>query len=170
MREIEAKVLDVDPDEVAETLAEEGVEQVYDGTMRTRFYDFPDGRIEDEGGVLRLRERGDDVFVTYKEPIASDAAKIMEETEFYVSDAAAAHTTLTAIGLEQVREREKRRTKWLDDDVEYVVDRYDGIPPLLEIEAPDVPTLGAACAALGYDPGEMVTWNAGQVMAHYTDS
>lgn len=166
MEEVEAKLLEVDEDEVYSALADSGAEKVFEGDVRSEFYDFPDGRIE-EDGVLRLREMGEKTFVTLKKDISREESKVMEEIEFGVDDAGAFRTFLSSLGLEKIRESRKHRSKWKDGDVEYVVDTYPGIPPLLEIEAPDTDYLEEAFTDLGYDFGETVSWDAGQVFDHY---
>jgi adenylate cyclase class 2 len=166
MEEVEAKLLEVDEDEIYDALADSGAERVFEGDVRSEFYDFPDGRIEEEG-VLRLRKMGDKTFVTLKRDISREESKVMEEIEFGVEDPDAFRSFLTSIGLEKIRESHKHRSKWEDGDVEYVVDSYPGIPPLLEIEAPDTAYLEEAFTELGYDFEETVSWDAGQVFDHY---
>jgi len=167
MQEIEAKLLEVDPQEVAGRLDELGAEQVFDGDVRSRFYDFPDGRIEDQGS-LRLRQLGTEAaFITYKQDVSRDGAKEMTETEFTVSEYDEAAQFLELLGLEEVERSEKHRTKWYRDDLEYVVDTYPGVPPVLEIEAPSRDRLDAAIEELGYDPEDAVYWDADELMDHY---
>lgn len=167
MQEIEAKVLEVDPDEVAERLDELGAEQVFAGEVRSRFYDFPDGRIEEEGS-LRLRELGDEeAFLTYKQEVSRDGAKEMTETEFTVGEYEEVAAFLELLGLEEVEENTKHRQKWYRGELEYVVDTYPGVPPLLEIEAPDRDRLDEAMTELGYDPEDAVYWDAAELLEHY---
>lgn len=167
MQEIEAKILEVDPGEVAERLEEVGAEQVFDGPVRSRFYDFPDGRIEAQGS-LRLRQLGDEeAFLTYKQEVSRDGAKEMTETEFGVDDYEEAATFLELLGLEEVERNQKHRQKWYREDIEYVVDTYEGVPPVLEVEAPDRDQLDAALEELGYDPEDAVYWDASELLDHY---
>lgn len=167
MREIEAKVLEVDADAVAETLEDLGAEPGFDGEVRSRFYDLPDRTFEERGEVLRVRERGEYAFLTYKQPVSRDGMKVMEEMEFEVAGLAEADQFLTGIGFDRVHERTKHRTVWQEGDALYVVDRYEGVPPLLEVEAPSRERVVEAFEALGYAEEELVSWDAGEVMEHY---
>ncbi|MBY6294236.1 hypothetical protein GLU60_02495 [Nanohaloarchaea archaeon H01] len=46
-----------------------GAEKVFDSHIESQFYDFPDGRIEEEG-LLRLRKREDKIFITRKKEVS----------------------------------------------------------------------------------------------------
>lgn len=168
MREIEAKVLEVDPDAVAETLEGMGAEQGFDGTVRSRFYDLPDRTFKERGEVLRVRERGDYTFLTYKQPVSRDGMKVMEEAEFEVAGLEEADSFLTGIGFDRVEERTKHRTAWQEGDALYVIDRYPGVPPLLEVEAPSGERVVEAFEAVGYTEEDLVSWDAAQVVEHYS--
>lgn len=166
MDEVEAKVLEIDEQAVSERLEAVGAAKVFDGEVESRFYDYPDGRIEQQG-VLRLREAGDHAFITYKKDISRDGAKTMEEIEFDVSSTEMADRFLQELGLEQVRSSSKHRQKWERDEVEYVIDTYPEVPPLLEIEAPDEETMYQAFDELGYGKEDLKSWDAEQVHDHY---
>lgn len=184
MEEIEVKILEIDVDAVREQLDASDAEQQFDGTVKSLFFDFPDdafsgapdsaenptafpdGRIE-AGGLLRLRQRGDYAFVTLKREIAKDAAKRMEEVEFAVDDFDTVRTFFRMLGLEELHASEKERAAWEDGDVLYVIDRYPGAPPLLEVEAPSMDALEAAVTGLGFTMDDTVSWDAADVMAHY---
>ncbi|MDY6778344.1 MAG: hypothetical protein SVU32_06760, partial [Candidatus Nanohaloarchaea archaeon] len=66
------------------------------------------------------------------------------------------------------RTSQKHRTKYVDGDVEYVIDSYPDIPPLLEIEAPSEDQVFRAFDELGYGREETVPWDAQQVREHYS--
>lgn len=166
MDEREVKVIDVDPDTVREQLEDRGIEQKQAGEIESRFYDFQDGRIEDQG-VLRLRRYGDKTFVTYKEMRSQDDVKDMKEIEFGVDDLEAVASMFEAMGLEEIRSSSKYREKYRDGDLEYVLDKYDDVPWVLEIEAPDRDQLHAAVEDLGYSMDETRTWDAAELLAAY---
>lgn len=165
--EIEAKVLEVDRDAVEAELQEIGAEQLFDGEVRSLFFDYPDGRIE-EDGILRIRERGEDAFITLKKDVSRETVKRMEEIEFQVEDMEEAREFLLTLGLEQLYDSRKQRTVWEKGDVLYVIDRYPDIPPLLEIEAPSEDVLEQAFQELGYGMEDTVSWDAEQVMVYYS--
>lgn len=172
MEEIEAKILEVDPDEIAEKLDAIGAKHKFDTTVRSRFYDFPDGRIE-QNGLLRLRTVNDTAFVTLKRPLDYEHessqydVKRLEEIEFTVNDPSETEAFFYALGMEKIHESEKRRQKWVKDGTEYVIDHYPGMPPLLEVEAPDEQALESAFHELGYDMVETVPYDYEGLLQHY---
>ena len=166
--EIEAKVLEIDKEKLSEKLVDIGANKVFDSPIRSELYDFPDGRIE-ENGVLRLRTREDKSFVTRKEKIAFDDAKEMHEIEFDIDDPKEFREFMNSIGAEKIHEGKKRRIKWVKDDIEYVIDKIPGIPLLLEVEAPDRDKMEDAFQELGFSMEETVNWGTKELMEHYKE-
>ncbi len=166
--EIEAKVLEVNKEELSEKLRNIGAEKVFDSQIKSELYDFPDGRIEEEG-VLRLRTREDKSFVTRKQRVAFDDAKEMHEIEFDVDDPEEFREFMKSIGAEKVREGNKNRTKWVKDDIEFVIDKIPNIPCFLEVEAPDREEMKNAFQELGYSMEETVNWGAKEIFEHYEE-
>lgn len=166
IQEREVKIIDVDPDTVRTKLRDNGIEKKTEGRIRSQFYDFPDGRIEEQG-VLRLRSYGDDQFITYKEMTSQDNIKEMRELEIDIDDMETTAAMFEALGLEKIRSSSKYREKWTQGEIEYVLDKYDDIPWVLEIEAPGTEQLEAAVTDLGYTMDETKTWDAQQLRSHY---
>lgn len=164
--EIEAKVLEIDEEELTEKLRNIDAEKVFDSHIKSELYDFPDGRIE-EDGVLRLRTREDKSFVTRKQKVAFDDAKEMHEIEFDVDDPEEFREFMKSIGAEKVREGDKHRIKWVKDDVEFVIDKIPGIPCFLEVEAPNREKMNEAFRELGFSMEETVNWGAKEIFEHY---
>ena len=80
--EFEAKVLEIDPDEMAETILARGGRRIGEALMRRYVYDIVPG---DESKWIRLRDSGSEVTLTVKE-IAHDGIDGTRETEVVVSD------------------------------------------------------------------------------------
>lgn len=108
--EIEAKVLDIDREEISEKIEDIGAKKKFDSQLKSKFFDFPDGSIESEG-ILRLRDTGERTFITRKKEVKFDEAKEMEEIEFDVSSKKEAIKFLESIGLEIVAESQKKKDK-----------------------------------------------------------
>ena len=166
MKEIEAKVLDVDVEELKDKLEEISAEKIFEETVKSEFYDFEDGRIE-QNGQIRLRTVGKKSFITRKTDVEDDRAKVKEEIEFDIDDKNQARQFLKSIGLQKIEQGEKKRAKWKKDSIEYVIDWYPEIPPLLEIEAPTHEKLEDAFDELGYSMDETVNWGGSKVYRHY---
>lgn len=167
MKEIEAKILEVDPAEIRRKMQEMNAEKKFEGKVQSEFYDYEDGRIE-ENGILRLRRLGPDTILTRKtDEENQDGAKIMNEIEFEVSDMNEARELLTSLGLHQIHKSEKTRAKWHHGRIEYVIDWYPNIPALLEIEAPTQQELTEAIEELGYNPEDAKDWDSHDLYQHY---
>jgi adenylate cyclase class 2 len=166
MEEIEAKVLEVDPEEIEEKLDDIGAEKKWSYDIESEFFDFPDGRIE-EDGLLRVRWREDKTFVTRKKDASYDEAKVMEEIEFEISDRDAFKDFLKSLGLEKIKSSSKHRTKWTRNDTEFVIDQLDVIPPTLEIEAPSKEEMKQGFRDLGFSMDETVNWGAKKMFEKY---
>jgi adenylate cyclase class 2 len=167
MKEIEAKILEIDPAEIRRKMQEMNAEKKFEGEVRSEFYDYEDGRIE-ENGILRLRRLGSETILTRKtDKENQDGAKVMEEIEFEVSDMDEARALLTSLDLEQIHSSEKTRAKWHHDNIEYVIDWYPDIPALLEVEAPTHQELTEAIEELGYNPDNAKDWGSHELYQHY---
>ena len=166
MKEIEAKVLEVEPEELRKNLDDIGANKLFEEKVSSEFYDFEDGRIEKKGQI-RLRIIGDNSFITRKIDVDDDRAKVKEEIEFEVRNPDQVRKFLKSIGLEKIKSGEKKRAKWKKDSIEYVIDWYPEIPPLLEIEAPKHEKLEDAFDELGYSMDETVNWGGSKVYRHY---
>ena len=166
MNEIEAKIIEIDPEEVDRKVMENGGRKVFEGRIETIFYDFPDGRME-EKGVMRLRKSPGKAFITQKKDVSREGAKEMEELEVTIDSFEQADRILKGLGLEVVRKSSKKRTKYELKDAEVVVDSYSGIPPLLEVEAESREKIEDILETLGYSMEESVSWDASEVFEHY---
>ena len=167
MKEIEVKILEVNPDEIRELMNDIGARKKYEGSVTSRFYDYPGGRIEENGG-LRLRELETHAFLTRKHSKVEDKdAKIYEEIEFDVSNAEDTHKLLTSLGLKQIEKSQKKRIKWKKSDTEYVLDKYPEIPWLIEVESPNKQKLSEALNKIGYSLDDTVNWGATRLHSHY---
>lgn len=166
--EIEAKVLEVDEEKLSEKLEEIGAKKVFDSEIRSELYDFPDGRIE-EDGILRLRTRQDKSFVTRKQKVAFDDAKEMREIEFDIDRPDEFRAFMSSIGAQKIHENTKNRVKWVKDDIEFVIDKFQNIPPFIEIEAPDRTRMKQAFKELGFSENETVNWGTKEIFEHYSE-
>ena len=91
-------------------------------------FDFADGRLKASGQALRLRQYGDDSWITYKGPKVKDPLlKIRLEEETSVGDFGTARRILEQLGLEAAfrydKEREKYRLKSGGKAVELSIDQ-----------------------------------------------
>jgi adenylate cyclase, class 2 len=174
MKEIEVKILEVDPEALSRKLATLGAEKAGEAEFETLFFDYPDGSLEKGRNLLRLRRSGELSWLTYKGYLADPGAKVREEWEVKVSDFEITRKMLEAIGFQPRQHILKHRLTYRLDRATLAIDQHRGefarIPPLLEIEAPSVEEVHAAARLLGYSPEQCRSWDFADLLAHYPEA
>lgn len=149
--EIEAKFLDVDPEDVRGKLKSIGAKQIYPEKMMTRkVFDFPDHRLEKEGAWIRVRNEGDKITLSYKRLIDRSLHGTKEIT-VEVNNFDETCNLLLALGFKQDSFQETKREKWKFEGCEITLDTWPWIPTFLELEAPDESTIKSLSEKLGLD-------------------
>ncbi len=171
MEEIEAKVLEIDVEQIQAHILSQGGHPDLDDIFEAWFFDRSNMEITNRGDLLRLRREGHSVVVAYKQKISTDGAKVMKETETQVADAENMIGILKSLGLEPIKTTKKRRIQYQWEDCHLVIDDYQGelaaIPPFLEIEAPSRERLADALNMLKIDPKEALPWSTYDLVKHY---
>jgi adenylate cyclase class 2 len=122
------------------------------GAVRTSEPSREDNRIFDRGGelrargeVLRLREDGRGVRLTWKGPPRFEAeVKVREEREIGVSDATEAAALLERLGFEVVRRYQKEREEWRLGGCDVALDRTP-LGDFVELEGEDAAEQARRC-------------------------
>lgn len=171
MKEIEVKILEIEPEKMEAGFERVGAVKEFDYLFRAAFFDDAHGTIQHAGGLLRLRQEGPHAALTHKTLISTDDVKIMEEVETQVADPGSMIMILKQLGYRVVRETTKQRIQYSWKRSHFVIDIYkgdlEGIPPLLEIESPDEEELQNAVEALGYKMSDTRPWNTYDLIQHY---
>jgi len=152
--EIEAKFLNVDFDDVRAKLA--AASAVCEQPMRLmrRVIIEPDFIKErGENSLLRLRDEGDKVTLTWKE-FRDQSLTGAFERAVTVSDFDETVEILKAAGLNYRSYQESKRETWKLGDVEIVLDEWPWIKPYIEIEGPTEASVKETAERLGFD------WNS----------
>ena len=153
------KILEISKTAVLKKLRDIRAKLIYTGSMKVRYFDFPDGRIRKKGDLLRLREivKGDGIhteFVYKKKRGIKGGCKVFDETEM-TFDGAGVFESMSAVfkkmGLKQTVYYEKRRTLYAYKKWKFEIDEYPRIPPLVEVEAADPRTVKEGISLLGLD-------------------
>jgi adenylate cyclase class 2 len=161
--EFEAKVLDVEPEELAGKIVSLGGRRVGDRLMRRYVYDIQQG---DDSRWIRLRDTGTAVTLTVKE-IAHDGIDGTTETEVVVGDFAATNELLRRIGFEPKSYQENRRASFELDGAQLEIDWWPLIPPYLEIEGESRAHVIQVGEALGISEDQMTGENTIKVYGRY---
>ncbi|MFH1064625.1 MAG: class IV adenylate cyclase [Candidatus Woesearchaeota archaeon] len=151
MKEIEVKVLEIDPKEIVAKLKELGAKKVEQGLVHAKAFDFPDDRLVKKGQYVRVRKIADRIEVVFKDPIKGEHFKVNEETEFTVDDFDAACLIFEKLGMKLFADMEKYRVTYKIGDVKVELDKYAEIPWFLEVEAPTEEYVEHVVTELGFD-------------------
>ncbi len=173
MKEIEAKLLEIDRKAIEAKLTELGAEKTFDGQVDTIFYDAPDGSIRDNDKTFRLRKIGDDkIVITFKSPVDEPSGvKIKQEDEVEVSDFGVTEKIIHSLGFEPWIKMGKHRTSYQLDNVHIEIDKHNdqfsSIPEFMEIEAPDEETVYKYAELLGFSKKDCKAWTILDLAEHY---
>lgn len=146
--EIEAKFLQVKPDDIRERLKTAGA-TLEQPMMLMRRVIFDNEAMRAKNGFVRVRDEGHRIAMTYKQydEMSLTGAK---EIEFSVSDYDAAVAFAEAVGVKPKSAQEARREIWKLGDVEIVIDEWPWIDPFIEIEGPSEDEVKAVAKRLGF--------------------
>jgi len=167
-QEIEAKFLNVNHDEIRMQLKKLGaVCKQPQRLMRRRNFDFPDRKLQKDGGWVRLRDELSGVTLTYKQVKEWDINGVFEAM-VGVDDYEKASDFLKAVGLKAYSNQESKREVWQLKDVEIMLDEWPWVKPILEIEAPSQQQVQSLATDLGLNWSDAVFGSVEPVyMAEY---
>jgi adenylate cyclase, class 2 len=172
MKEIEAKIIDIEPRKIEETLFSLGAAKIFDGQIETTFFDFPNRAIINAKDVLRLRKEQDKIELTYKKVHFTEEAKIAEEHSVEVSSLEEMKKILGFLGLQTIESMRKHRISYLLNKARYDIDKYVGeyayVPAFLEIEAENSNAIHKNAALLGFKPKDCLPWSTKELINHYS--
>lgn len=149
--EIEAKWLNINIDDMRKCLKEAGATLITPERMMTRsVFDYPDKRLENIGGWVRVRDEGDKITLSYKQ-LNDRTMHGTKEVTVVVDDFESACVFLESIGLERYAFQETKRESWKLDGVEIELDTWPWIPSFVELEARNETDLRTVAAKLGLE-------------------
>lgn len=132
-QEFETKILNIDKEEVVNKLEQIKAKKVSSELMRRWVFDWLDEDVESDYGWIRLRQEGKKVTLTYKNRQRMSESDTKElETE--VSDFDVTAEILHKIPFKRKFYQENRRTIYVFEDIEFMIDEWPGLKPHLEIE------------------------------------
>ncbi len=167
MKEVEVKILEIDKGALRGKLKALGAKRVFSGPLEAYYYDYPDNQLYRGGKVLRLRRRGAQWELTFKEAVSKRNAKIMNEYEINLPKNHRLGEIMEGVGLKVYRKFKKHRESFLLAKVHFEIDTYPGIPPFLEVEAPDLSTVKKYVKKLGFSMSQAKPWSTYELFRHY---
>jgi adenylate cyclase, class 2 len=171
MKEIEAKILEIDRQKTEEILANLGANKIFEGEIETFFFDFKDGSIIKAKNVLRLRKEQNQIELTFKKVQITKTAKVAEEYSVEISNLETMKTILESLGLSVIEKMQKHRISYKLEQARFDIDRYLGdysyIPEFLEIEAENPNSLHKYAAFLGFKAEDCLPWSTNELINYY---
>ena len=161
--EIEARVLDIDANEIIDKLKSLDATFVGDWLQVRNCYDFNPVK---KNSWIRLRTNGKETTLTIKE-IENLTINGTKELEIVVSSFEETDRILNKLGYSARSSQENRRIRYMLDDVEIDIDSWPKIPTYVEIEAKNEDEIISAINKLGIDKNRLVTLDVVSIYAHY---
>ncbi|HUK84292.1 MAG TPA: CYTH domain-containing protein [Candidatus Acidoferrum sp.] len=172
MKEIEAKILEVNRPKIEKTLTSLGAKKIFDGDIQTFFFDSKEHTIIKSKDVLRLRKEQNKTELTYKKVHFTETSKDAEEYSVEISDFYTMKTILENIGLFVIESMEKHRVSYVLDQARFDIDCYYGdfayIPEFLEIEAENSDSIHKYAGFLGFKPEDCLPWSTQDIIQYYS--
>lgn len=167
-REIEAKFLEIDKQALVAKLRSLGARDLGEKLLREIiFYDQNLAWQRDKNKIVRIRETGQEIFLTYKDAQEKSLSG-MEEIEFKIDNTDKATDFLKVLGLVDFRHQEKKRHKFILNGVIIDIDTWPKVPTYVEIEGPSEEEVKDTAALLGYPWEKAVFGNSGiMIEEHY---
>ena len=159
MKELEIKIVNIDPDAIREKVKGMGAELVKKENQVNKIFDFSDKRLLDNKGYARIRivedllNNKEHYYMTTKKLISQEKFKVMEENEIEISNHLEGENIFKALGLikfsDIARYRESYRYK--NALIEIDINDKDFFPvPYIEIETGTEQELEEVVGLLGY--------------------
>lgn len=168
MREKELKILDINPLKLIPKLEKLGARKVFAGKIADQYYDFPQKALKEKGYSLRIRTiNGNQYELCFKEKIKDKKVKIREEYEIPLLSQAQGQYFVSSFGLFPCFFKEKMRLSYLLDDIKFDIDFYEGMKPMLEIEAPKKKQISKWIKKLWLEKKETSKKGARALFKHY---
>jgi adenylate cyclase, class 2 len=172
MKEIEVKILEINKNKIIAKLKKMGAKKSFDGVIQGEYFDYSDNRLDKNKELLRLRNAGKKVFLTYKKKQKKGKVKCCEEKEIEVSDYDTLKEILIQIGLKVKNETmKKHRASYALEkthfEIETPLEKYSFIPPFMEIESTSAKTIYEYAKLLGYSEKDCLNWSGNGVIKFY---
>ncbi len=168
-KEIEVKILEINPSEIQHRLDALGATCVFSGQVYAVKMDFPNGRLYSNESFIRIRTLGETTELTYKGPKEKETnLKIQPEIQVNTSDLEKTISIFEQIGMIRVEEQRKHRSSYVLDNIKFDLDVPQEFPPLIEVEAPSRELVNKGVEQLGYTMAQTSNMTTTEMLAYYT--
>ena len=136
MMEVEIKVRNINMPEMVEKVTDLGAKKNFAGKVIDHRYDTADRSLSKQGKALRIRQKGNYVYIHIKgKKNSSDNITGREEISLRVFGFKNASKILSELGYVKIFELSKFRTEYKMNGVKFDFDEYVGMEPIMEIES-----------------------------------
>ena len=136
MREVELKVRNIDKKKIVSKITKIGAVKVFGGKVIDFRFDTPDRDLSRQGKALRIRQKGSHIYLNLKGKKKSKESIIgRDEIGVKISNFKTMQKILFEIGYIKIFELVKYRTQYRYKDINFDIDEYVGLDPILEIES-----------------------------------
>lgn len=167
MNEIESKILEINEKAVVRKLKKFGAKRIFSGKIQAYYFDCKKASLGRRHQVLRLRQKGKETELVFKSGRSGKTFKIMRELETKVGDFNAMKQILLSLGFQVIKTYRKTRVSYALGRIHFEIDRYPGIPPLLEIEASSTGEVKKWIKKLGFSLSQAKSWSSFGVLDFY---
>ncbi|MFC1801225.1 class IV adenylate cyclase [Nanoarchaeota archaeon] len=168
-REIEVKILEINPEEVRKKILGIGAEKVFDGELNTILFDFPDESLLKKDNHLRVRQVGDKVELCFKGKNESAQFKTKEEIEVNTSNFEDTVKIFEKLGFIRVYEGQRKRESYKLNQISFEIDTYPTMPTWLEVEAPTEEEVIESVQKLGFTMDQTTNLGARDLEKMYAE-
>ncbi len=153
MQEVELKFLKINPKEIETQLKKLGAIKKYDLKIKSHSFENKEFSATDSSQkYLRVRQIGNQVFLTYKDPaLKNSEATSRKEIEILVSDYNNTLELLHSLGFKKTVKFSKHRVHYEFNNIHFDIDKVPGIQPYLEIETTNMKDMKLICKSLNLD-------------------
>lgn len=132
--EIEAKFTNIDKEKIRNKLRELQAELIQPERLMSRaVFDFPDKRLQQNNGWVRVRDEGDKITMSYKQ-VNDRSITGTKEVNLEIDNFNNAVSFLESIGMVKKSYQETKRESWMFGGTNIEIDTWPWIPSFVEIE------------------------------------
>ena len=136
MKEVEVKIRNIEKKEIIEKIVALGAYKVFSGKVVDFRFDTPERDLSRQGKALRIRQKGKYIYLNLKGKKKSRESIIgRDEIGVKISNFKTMQRILNELGYIKIFELVKYRTEYRLNDINFDIDEYVGLDPILEIES-----------------------------------
>lgn len=153
-KEIEAKFLDINKDELRKKLKELEFELIHpERLMKRKAFHFKDDIIKKRERWARVRDEGHKITLTVKEIKVKNDINGVYESEISIDDFEEGVSLLKSLGMNETAYQETYREEWIkqNEEISIVIDTWPHLNTFLEIEGIDEELVKLYTKQLGFN-------------------